>query len=182
MLLNAQKTFAAGRRETVRRWLAWFEDEDLGEQYPGVAVLGALFHITTGDAAAAERWAIAAEHPSPELLFEGSTGAERGSPEWILPDGSTLAGWRALLRGFQCRDGIDAMRRDSGSAIDGLSPGSPFRCAALVMRGYSFLLGGDADRADPIFAQAADVGLGTSATAAMVLALAARGYCRARPR
>ena len=26
MLLNGQRAFAAGRRETVRRWLSWFED------------------------------------------------------------------------------------------------------------------------------------------------------------
>ena len=102
---------------------------------------------------------------------------QRGSPERILPDGSTLASWRAVLRGFQCRDGIDAMRRDAESAIDGLGAGSGIRCAALVLRGYSFLLGGDADRADPIFAQAVEVGLGTSAGAGVVLALAARGYC-----
>ena len=57
MLLNAQKAFAAGRRETARRWLAWFEDEDLVEHYPAVAVLGALFFINIGEAAAAERWA-----------------------------------------------------------------------------------------------------------------------------
>ena len=63
--------------------------------------------------AAAERWAIAAEHPSPALLVDESTGAQRGSPERILPDGSTLASWRAILRCFQCRDGIDAMRRDA---------------------------------------------------------------------
>ena len=100
MLLNAQKAFAAGHRETVRRWLAWFEDEDLAERYPAVAVLGALFYINTGDAAAAERWAIAAEHPA----------SRESSPERVLPDGSTLASWRAVLRGFQCRDGIDAMR------------------------------------------------------------------------
>ena len=115
MLVNAQRAFAAGRRETVRRWLSWFEDEDLLEQYPAVAVLGAVFAINTGDAAAAERWTIAAEHPSPALLRDGSIDAERGSPDRILPDGSTLASWRALLRGFQCRDGIAAMRRDSES-------------------------------------------------------------------
>ena len=104
MLLYAQRAFAAGRRETVRRWLEWFEDEDLVEQYPAVAVLGTLFNINTGDAAAAERWAIAAEHPSPALLLDESTGAQRRSPERILPDGSTLASWRAVLRGFQCRE------------------------------------------------------------------------------
>ena len=48
--------------------------------------------------------------------------------------------------------------------------------------GYSFLLGGDADRADPIFAQAVEVGLGTAAGAAMVLALADAWLLRPRPR
>ena len=182
MLLNAQKAYALGRRETVRRWLAWFEDEDLVEQYPAVAVLGALFYINTGDAAAAERWGIAAEHPSPALPLDGSTGVQRGSPERILPDGSTLASWRAILRGFQCRDGIDAMRRDAESAFDGLSAGSGIRCAALVLHGYSFLLGGDADRADPIFAQAVDVGMGTSAGARSGARACRAWLLRARPR
>ena len=177
MLVNGQRAFAAGRRETVRRWLSWFEDEDLLEQYPAVAVLGAVFALNTGDAAAAERWTIAAEHPSPALLRDGTIDAERGSPDRILPDGSTLASWRALLRGFQCRDGIAAMRRDSEIAIDGLGAASGIRSGALVLRGYSVLLEGDVDLADSIFAQAVDVGRGTSAGAGIVIALAARGYC-----
>ena len=177
ILLNGQKAFAAGRRETLRRWLAWFEDEDLVEQYPAVAVLGALFYLNTGDAAAAERWAIAAEHPSPAPLPMEARAQHRASPERILPDGSTLASWRAVLRAFQCRDGIDAMRRDVESAFDGLSAASPMRCAALVLRGHSVLLGGDGDRADPIFAEAVEVGLGTGAGPGVVIALAERGYC-----
>ena len=93
MLLNAQKAFAAGRRETVRRWLAWFEDEDLVEQYPAVAVLGALFYINVGDAAAAERWAIAAEHPSAALAPRRKHGrATRGRPSGFF---QTAARWRA---------------------------------------------------------------------------------------
>ena len=75
MLLNAEKAFATGRGETIRRWLEWFEDENLVEHYPAVAVLGALFYIGMGEAAAAERWADAAEHPSPALLPDGSAGA-----------------------------------------------------------------------------------------------------------
>ena len=177
MLLNAQKAFAAGRRETVRRWFAWFEDEDLVEQYPAIAVLGALFYINTGDAAAAERWGILAEHPSPPVLLGSSEVAQRAASERILPDGSTLASWRAVLRGFQCREGIDAMERDAASALDELGAGSGMRCATLVMHGYSFLLGGDPDRADAAFALAVDVGLGTNSGAGIVTALAARGFC-----
>ena len=48
---------------------------------------------------------------------------------------------------------------------------------ALVLFGHSFLLAGDGDRADSIFAQAVDVGMGTAAVPALVIALAERGFC-----
>ena len=113
ILMNGQRAFATGQGETARRWLTWFEEENLVEQYPAVAVLGALFYISTGEPTAAERWTDAAEHPSPAVLPDGSPGAQRTSPERILPDGSTLASWRALLRSQQTRNGLDAMRRDA---------------------------------------------------------------------
>jgi LuxR family transcriptional regulator, maltose regulon positive regulatory protein len=37
----AQPAYAAGRADTARRWLQWFEDQGLVERYPPVAVLGA---------------------------------------------------------------------------------------------------------------------------------------------
>ncbi|HEX7146088.1 MAG TPA: hypothetical protein VF512_01165, partial [Actinomycetota bacterium] len=37
----AQPAYAAGRFSTVRRWLAWFEDQGLVQRYPPVAVQGA---------------------------------------------------------------------------------------------------------------------------------------------
>ena len=43
MLLNAENAFATGRIETVRHWLAWFENRDMLELYPAVAVLGAFY-------------------------------------------------------------------------------------------------------------------------------------------
>ena len=182
MLLNAQKAFAAGRRETVRRWLAWFEDEDLIEQYPAVAVLGALFYINTGDAAAAERWGILAEHPSPAVLLGSSEVAQRVPPNGSFP---MAARWRVgapFFAAFSVENGIDAMQRDAASALDGLGAGSGMRCATLVLHGYSFLLGGDPDRADAIFAQAVDVGLGTNSGAGIVTALADAWLLRTRPR
>ena len=59
---NATDAFGAGRSESVRRWLRWFETEGHIDEYPAVAVLGALFFSNTGDAAEAERWSAAA-HP-----------------------------------------------------------------------------------------------------------------------
>ena len=46
-----------------------------------------------------------------------------------------------------------------------------------MLRGYAFLLGGDADRADSVFAQAVESVWAPAAGAAVVLALAARGSC-----
>ena len=176
LLVNGHKAWAAGRSETLRRWLAWFENEDLVEQFPAVAVFGALFFTATGEASAAERWAVAAEHPSAVLLASDDNGVPRGSPERILPDGSTLASYRAFLRGQQGRYGIDAMRRDGESAFDGASAASGLRSGALVMQGLAALLEGDPDGADPFFARAVDVGLAEPDTA-LVIALAERGFC-----
>ena len=177
VLQNAEKAFAGGRRETIRRWLGWFDDEDLVEQYPAVAVLGALFYGNTGDPTAAVRWSTAAEPPSPVPLLEEATIAQRRSPERVLPDGSTLASWRAVLRGHHCQDGVDCMQRDAETALDGLSNASAWRCGALVLQGHAFLIGGDAERADPIFAHAVDVGVGTGVGPGLVVALAERGFC-----
>ena len=138
ILMNGQRAFATGHGETARRWLAWFEEENLVEQYPAVAVLGALFYISTGEPTAAERWTDAAEHPSPAALPDGSPGGQRTAPERILPDGSTLASWRALLRSQQTRNGLDAMRRDAEAAIDGLSAASGLR--SLRARGAGLRL------------------------------------------
>ena len=175
MAQNAQKAWAAGRRETLRRWLAWFDDEDLVGQYPGVAVLGALFHTLTGDAAAAGRWTIAAEPPSP--VPDDGASAQPGPHRRMLPDGSTLESWRAILRGHQCPDGVDSMQRDAQNALDGLSTASSWRCGVLVLQAHAFLIDGDAERADPIFAHAVDVGVSTGVGPGVVVALAERGFC-----
>ena len=53
--------WASGRNDTVRRWMEWFEANDLIERYPGIAVCGALQFAVDGRPAATERWADAAE-------------------------------------------------------------------------------------------------------------------------
>ena len=52
---------ASGRTDTVRRWMEWFEANDLIERYPGLAAPGALHFAVDGRPAATERWADAAE-------------------------------------------------------------------------------------------------------------------------
>jgi LuxR family maltose regulon positive regulatory protein len=155
----AQPAYAGGRHETVDRWLRWFDDHGLIERYPSVAVLGAVLRAVMGQPAAAERWAAV---------------AERAPVEATLPDGSTMASWQAQLRAFLCRKGLAQMREDARIAGEGLAPASPWRASALVIEGASWLLDGEPERADPILAQAVEVGRDTGAAPAAAVALAER--------
>jgi LuxR family maltose regulon positive regulatory protein len=151
--------YAGGRLETVDRWFQWFDDHDLIDRYPSVAVLGAVLRAVMGQAAAAERWAAAAERPS---------AAE------TLPDGSSLESWQAQLRAFRCRQGVGQMRRDAEIARSGLAVGSQWRASALALEGISWLLDGEPERADAILAHAVEVGLDTRAFPVTAAALAER--------
>ncbi len=151
--------YGGGRLETVDRWFQWFDDHDLIDRYPSVAVLGAVLRAVMGQSAAAERWAAV---------------AERASATETLPDGSSLESWQAQLRAFLCRQGVGQMRRDAEIARRGLAPGSQWRASALALEGISWLLDGEPERADPILAQAVAVGLDTQALPATAAALAER--------
>jgi LuxR family transcriptional regulator, maltose regulon positive regulatory protein len=152
-----QPVWASGRVETVLRWMQWFEQRNLVERYPAIAVHGALIFALLGRPIEAERWAAA---------------AERAPATGTLPDGSTMASYLAYLRAILCRDGVDQMRRDAQIAWDGLSPRSPYRATMLHTEGVSYLLQGDPDRADPILAHAFDAAtsFGAPPLAAVVLA------------
>ena len=160
----AQPTYAAGRVDTARRWLAWFEDQKLVDQYPPVAVLGAWLQALEGRPAGAERWADAAEHRSPQPA--PALGR--------LPDGSTMESYLAMLRGLLCRNGLARMRADAQVAVAGLSPASPWRATALLLEGVADLLDGRPDQADPILAHAVELGTRTGILPAASTALAER--------
>jgi LuxR family maltose regulon positive regulatory protein len=148
-----QPVWASGRVDTVLRWMEWFEHEQLMERYPAVTVHGALIFALLGRATRAEHWAAA---------------AEQASPEGRLPDGSTMESYLAYLRANLCRDGVAEMRRDARLAWDGLSPLSPYRATMLHTEALSFLLEGDPERADAVFARAFEAA--TAPLAAVVLA------------
>ena len=155
----AQPAYAGGRVETVRQWFRWFEDQGPIERYPLVASQGALLEAFLGQPVAAERWAAAAER-----------GAVGGTP----PDGRTMASYIALQRAFMCGDGVEQMRADvelhrTGAAQDGWT-----ETPVLLLEGTSYLLSGQADRADPILAHAVDVGTHVGALPAASTALAER--------
>ena len=152
--------YRSGRLATVQAWFNWFDDHELVQQYPAVAVLGAWTQALGGHAAAAERWADA---------------AERGSYAGMLPDGSaSIEGWRALLRAKLCRHGIRQMRADAELALTLIPVGSLWRAPAQLLLGISQLLAGDQGVADGVLAEALDVAQDSGATVAASVALAER--------
>jgi len=160
-------------RTTLGQWIeqdprpsAWLSidehDNDLLERYPEVAVLGAWLHALVGHAAAAERWADAAER-----------GAFR--EPGILQDGTvSIDGWLALLRAVMCRDGVEQLRGDAELACKLAPRGSLLRAPAVLFLGISHLLVGDFDNADGLLAEAVEVAEDTKATDTAALALAER--------
>ncbi|HEY7607169.1 MAG TPA: LuxR C-terminal-related transcriptional regulator, partial [Actinomycetes bacterium] len=156
----AISVYRSGRLATVRAWFDWFDDHSLVQKYPAVAMLGAWVHALGGHAAAAERWAAA---------------AELGSYEGRLPDGSvSIEGWRALLRAKLCRHGVGQMRADAELALTLIPVGSLWRAPAQLLLGISHLLAGDLDVADRVLAEAVEVAQDSGATVAASVALAER--------
>jgi LuxR family maltose regulon positive regulatory protein len=149
--------YASGRAQTARGWFQWFEDQGLIERYPLIAIQGAFLQALAGQPGDIERWAAA---------------AERGLAATMLARSSTMEPWMALLRALLCRDGVDQMRADAEAAVAGLTPGSPWWATALLLQGVANVLAGEADRADPLLAQAAEVAIhvGALPTAAAALA------------
>jgi LuxR family transcriptional regulator, maltose regulon positive regulatory protein len=155
----ALPAYGAGRVDTTRRWFGWFEDQGLLGRHPPVTMLGAWLQALVGEPVAAERWADA---------------AEQGPVTGTLPDGSTVQSYLALLRGLLCRNGVETMWADTQAALAELSPGSQWQPTAQLLEGICHLLTGQADRADPILAHAAEVATEAGALPAAAIALAER--------
>jgi LuxR family maltose regulon positive regulatory protein len=139
--------------------MEWLERGGYIDQYPTVAVYGASVWAELGQAAAAERWAIA---------------AERATSVAQLADGVTMAAMLAQLRLQLCRDGIDAMRRDAEFAQAQLAAGSTLRALAYTGEALAYYLERDVDRADAIFAHAIDIAVHDGAFPVASSALALR--------
>lgn len=97
---HAQPFFQHGRIATVRRWFEWIDAHTELSRHPAVAVLGAWVHTMTGHAAAAERWADAANSARP-------------GPKSTSDPERELQGRLVLLRATMCRSGLDRARKDA---------------------------------------------------------------------
>jgi LuxR family transcriptional regulator, maltose regulon positive regulatory protein len=158
----AISVYRSGRLATVQRWFDWFDDRGLIQHYPAVAVIGAWVQALGGHAAAAERWAAA---------------AERGSYQGTLPDGSaSIDGWRALLRAKLCRHGVTQMRADAELALALIPVGSLWRGPAQLLLAISLLLAGDRGLADGDLAEAIEVAEDAGATVAVTVGLAEQAF------
>jgi LuxR family transcriptional regulator, maltose regulon positive regulatory protein len=152
--------YQSGRIATVDAWFKWFEAHGELEQYPAVAVIGAMFHAAAGRPTESERWAAC---------------AERGERSGQLPDGSeSIESWRALLRAIRSRDGVVAMTEDAALAMRTLAADSPWHPLSLVISGIAEVLGGAHETADDLFADAAEEARHLEAPDMLPLALAER--------
>jgi LuxR family transcriptional regulator, maltose regulon positive regulatory protein len=147
--------YRGGRVTTVERWLAHFDDSELLERYPAVAVLGVWVHALRGRPEAAERWALA---------------VETSRSEDLMPDGSPLETWAATVRALLCRKGVEQMRVDSELALSRLPVTSQWYPVTIALQGMAVLFSGDADRAKTILREAADAAVAGGATWAGVVA------------
>jgi LuxR family maltose regulon positive regulatory protein len=132
--------YRSGRADTVEAWLTSFDDPELLDSYPAVAVLGTWVHALRGRPAAVERWAAAVAR------------VRNGSP---MPDGSPASAWAAMVRALLCRDGPEQMREDAEAARAELSPASPWRPSALLLVGVAALLLGESERAEELLGDTA---------------------------
>ena len=133
--------WASGRNDTVRRWMEWFEANDLIERYPGIAVCGALQFAVDGRPAATSAGRTPPRRPARQ---ERSPTGARSRACWPTCGRTCAAtGWR---------------RCDATPRSPGMDSARPVRFAAnmIQVEGLSHLLEGDADRADAFFARAVD--------------------------
>ena len=140
-----QPVWASGRVDTVLRWMEWFEREQPDRAVPG--------------GRRARRLDLRAARPAgrgPSVGRRPPNGPPRtaGSP--------TAARWRATSPTCGPSCAATAWPRcgaTHGSPGTGSSPLSPYRATMLHTEGLSFLLDGDAERADAIFARAFDAAI-----------------------
>jgi LuxR family maltose regulon positive regulatory protein len=154
---HAQDFVAAGRLQTVRRWLDALGHDGL-VSYPPLAITAAWMLALIGDMQGTQRCLHA---------------AERGSFEGPLPDGSSsLTSAITVLRASLGALGVDRMLLDAKAATDSEPPGSPWFPAAMATLGIAHALTGAVHVAVKELGLAAGLGAEARPPTAAVAALA----------
>ena len=136
----AVPVYHSGRGKTVERWLERFDDPTLLARYPAVALKGSLIHALRGHREDAERWLDVAE-----TSILGQT-ARPTAPQ---------RAWLMLIRAALGRDGVYQMIADAESSLTDIGRDEPARAFALMVLAAGYMLLGQDERADALFAEAA---------------------------
>jgi LuxR family maltose regulon positive regulatory protein len=154
---HAPDFVAAGRLQTIRRWLAALGQNGL-VSYPPMAITAAWTLALDGDMTGAQGCLHA---------------AERGTYDGPLPDGSSsLSSAITILRASLGALGVDQMLLDAKAATESEPPGSPWFPSAMAALGIAHILNGAADTATKELGLAVSLGAQGRPPTAVVAALA----------
>lgn len=148
---HALPFYRTGRVATVERWLTAFDEQQLLERYPAIAVLGTWIHALRGRAHDAERWALS-----------------------VRDEDAPRRPWAALVGALLCRHGVEQMGRDAEHALAEIDPRSAWHPPATLLVGIAAMLAGNTERAEQVFAQTADAAVSVGARYSGLLARAER--------
>jgi LuxR family maltose regulon positive regulatory protein len=154
---NLPALLGRGETATLARWLADFADGEIAGQ-PTLALAAAWCGLAEGDAAAAQRWAAAAESGS----YDGPLPGGPASP------GAALAILRAVAGG----EGVAAMAEAAELGLAGERGFSAWRAVACLAAGVAGRLSGDPEGARASLTLAEQVSISASAPASHVCVLA----------
>ena len=153
--------YQAGRILTLQRWFDWFEQHDLMDRHPGVAVAGAWTAALLGQAAVATRRSAAATRARPrERLVDAGADA--------------VDGLVALVRATLFEGPLDQVLEDAEHAARLVGPRHPWRPSTLIVLGLARMVAGDDAGADLAFVEVAEVTTDLGAWPGLSVALAER--------
>ena len=122
---------ASGREALLRRWCAWFTDEQRHAQ-PELAVTLGWCALDSGDGTGAAHWAAV---------------ALGGPADLVLVDGTDLGAHAHLLEAAVGAGGVAHAARAAAIADARLPADSPYRSVSLLVIGGAALMRGDRDEA-----------------------------------
>lgn len=133
----SRRVFDRGEGSTVLGWIEWFVTGNRLDEYPGIALLGALASAQAGDQAATDRF-MAVVDSSDDL--------------------GPLTPIAHVANALMCRSGIDQAVVDSEAALALISPASDWHSSAVAVAGLTLLWRGETIAAQARFEVAAEAG------------------------
>jgi LuxR family maltose regulon positive regulatory protein len=157
---RALALYRSGRLATLQRWFDWIDRGGHMRSYPALATTGAWVATMSGEAAAAERRAAAAEQGASDL--------------GVSDDDPLLRGKLAMLRALLHQGDVDTALADARTAEQLIPADDPWRPQALGLLGMAHLTNGSPALADRTLHRAADMARDMGGTTALAIALGQR--------